>query len=64
MARALPFWFSREIGTYAIEGVDSGCLVRGVLHGVACTAVLLAAVAVASSVRLRQRTHLKFLGPR
>lgn len=61
VARVLPFWSSREIGTYAIDDADSGYLVRGVLHGVVCAAVLLAAVAVASSLRLRQRPHLKFV---
>ncbi|MDQ0376262.1 hypothetical protein [Amycolatopsis thermophila] len=45
-----------------VDDADSGYLVRGVLHGVVCAAVLLAAVAVASSLRLRQRPHLKFVG--
>jgi hypothetical protein len=60
VARVLPFWFSREIGTYAIDNVDSGYLMRGVLHGAICAAVLLAGVAAASSLRLRRRPHLTF----
>ncbi|AIJ22065.1 hypothetical protein [Amycolatopsis methanolica] len=64
VARVLPFWFSREIGTYAIDGVDSGYLARGVLHGAVCAVVLLAGVGVASSRRLRQRSHLTFVTPR
>ncbi|KZB87386.1 hypothetical protein [Amycolatopsis regifaucium] len=60
IARLLPFWSSREIGTYAIEHTDSGYLTRGIAHGVISMAVLLAAVAVASGFRLRRRSHLKF----
>jgi hypothetical protein len=60
-ARLLPFWSSREIGTYAIDHTDAGYLTRGIVHGVIATVVLLAAVAVASGVRLRQRSHLKFI---
>lgn len=60
-ARLLPFWSSREIGTYAIDHTDTGYLTRGIVHGVIATAVLLAAVAVASGFRLRQRSHLKFI---
>ncbi|MGX7675938.1 ABC transporter permease [Plantactinospora sp. DSM 117369] len=59
-ARALPFWFSREIGTYAIDHTDSGYLARGLVHGVALTLALTAVVATASGIRLRQRRHLRF----
>ncbi|MEV7228672.1 hypothetical protein AB0M79_16860 [Polymorphospora sp. NPDC051019] len=59
-SRALPFWFSREIGTYAIDHTDSGYLDRGLLHGVAFAVLLTALVTVAASVRLRSRPHLRF----
>ncbi|WP_410655469.1 hypothetical protein [Amycolatopsis sp. lyj-112] len=60
-ARLLPFWSSREIGTYAIDHTDTGYLIRGIAHGVISTVVLIAAVAVASGFRLRRRSHLKFI---
>lgn len=60
-ARALPFWFSREIGTYAIDHTDAGYLHRGLVHAGVMLAVLLAGAAVASAVRLRRRPHLSFV---
>ncbi|WP_037317646.1 hypothetical protein [Amycolatopsis orientalis] len=61
IARLLPFWSSREIGTYAIDHTDIGYLTRGSVHGVLSMAVLLATVAIASGIRLRRRSHLKFV---
>jgi hypothetical protein len=58
LTRALPFWFSREIGTYAVDHTGSDYLARGLLHGVICTLALTAVVAVAAGIRLRQRSHL------
>ncbi|MEV4417991.1 hypothetical protein [Catellatospora sp. NPDC049609] len=63
-SRLLPFWFTREIGTYAVDHTDGGYLERGLVHAVVCLAALLAVVAVASGWRLRQRSHLRFLAPR
>ncbi|MGI5215800.1 hypothetical protein [Plantactinospora sp. CA-290183] len=63
-SRALPFWFSREIGTYAIDHTDTGYLTRGLVHGVTVALVLTALVAVASGIRLRQRSHLRFVSAR
>ncbi|MEU4681421.1 hypothetical protein [Micromonospora sp. NPDC023737] len=60
VTRALPFWFSREIGTYAIDHTDGGYLTRGLTQGIAFAAVLTLLVAVAAAVRLRQRRHLRF----
>ncbi|MBE1484590.1 ABC-2 transporter permease [Plantactinospora soyae] len=60
-SRLLPFWFSREIGTYAIDHTDDGYLTRGLLHGIVLTLALTALVAVASGIRLRQRSHLRFM---
>ncbi len=53
IATLLPFWSTREIGTYAIDGSGTEVLVGGLAH-FALTWILLAAVAVSvSSVRLR-----------
>jgi hypothetical protein len=60
VSRLLPFWFSREIGTYAIDHTDVGYLNRGVLHGVTVAVALTALVAAAASIRLRRRSHLRF----
>ncbi|MFC6022452.1 hypothetical protein ACFP2T_40640 [Plantactinospora solaniradicis] len=60
-SRLLPFWFSREIGTYAIDHTDDGYLTRGLVHGIVLTLALTALVAVASGIRLRQRSHLRFM---
>lgn len=58
--RALPFWFSREIGTYAIDHTDDGYLTRGLTQGFTFAVVLTLLVTVAAAVRLRQRRHLRF----
>ncbi len=31
-SRALPFWSSRELGTWAIDGPDTGSLAEGLIH--------------------------------
>ncbi|MGW9309243.1 hypothetical protein ACWGPQ_14650 [Saccharomonospora azurea] len=64
LAKVLPFWFSREIATYAVDGVDEAYLLRGLAHGALCTVVLLVVVAAAFAVRLRQRPHLRFVPSR
>jgi hypothetical protein len=58
-AHALPFWFTREIGTYAVES-DAGTdhVVRGLVHAAISLTVFLAVVALAASVRLRRRPHI------
>jgi hypothetical protein len=58
--RALPFWFSREIGTYAVDHTDGGYLERGLVHGLAAALVLTLLVATVSAIRLRPRGHLRF----
>jgi hypothetical protein len=61
-ARLLPFWFSRELGTYAIDHTDGGYLARGLTDGVAVGVTLTLLVAVVAGIRLRRRPHLRF-GP-
>jgi len=58
-ARLTPFWSSREIGTYAVDRTSQDYLERGLAHGVAMTLLLVAAVAVTSTWRLRRRGHLR-----
>jgi hypothetical protein len=58
-ARLLPFWFTREIGTYAVDHTDGGYLQRGLLHAAIVGTVLMVAVAAAAARRLRRRSHLR-----
>ena len=48
LARVLPFWSTRELGTYAIDGPSFGSLSDGLLHAAATALVLLLAVTVLS----------------
>jgi hypothetical protein len=64
MAKAMPFWSSREIATYAVDHTDAGYLVRGSVHGLVYAVLLTALVAVASTVRLRRRRHLRLAASR
>ncbi|MET7392751.1 hypothetical protein ABZS66_04555 [Dactylosporangium sp. NPDC005572] len=61
-SRLLPFWFSREIGTYAVDQTGADYLARGLVHAAVMLTVLLAAVGIASAVRLRRRGHLRLAG--
>ncbi|MGW1996589.1 ABC transporter permease [Embleya sp. NPDC001921] len=61
MARMLPFWSGREIGTYAIDHTEVAFLVRGVVHGLISALVLSIALAAVSALRLRRRPHLRVL---
>jgi hypothetical protein len=58
-SRVLPFWFTRELGTYAVDHTDGGYLQRGLVHGAIAALALTAVVAAAASVRLRRRSHLR-----
>jgi hypothetical protein len=60
-SRVLPFWFSREIGTYAVDHTDGGYLARGLVHAVVTLTALLVIVALASEIRLRRRQHLRYV---
>ena len=60
VAHALPFWFSREIGIYAIESdAGAGHVGRGLVHAGIVVVLLLAVLALTSGVRLRRRRHLR-----
>lgn len=63
-ARVTPLWSTRELGTLAIDHTDGGYLIRGLVHGVGYTALLVLLVAVVSTVRLRHRAHLRFAAGR
>lgn len=62
-SRVLPFWFSREMGTYAVDHTDAGYLARGLVQGTVVALLLTALVAALSGIRLRNRSHLQFLAP-
>jgi hypothetical protein len=59
VAKALPFWASREIGTYAVDHAGADYLQRGVTHGLVTTVLLVALLAGWSELRLRRRPHLR-----
>ncbi|MFF3485325.1 hypothetical protein ACFYXC_18950 [Streptomyces sp. NPDC002701] len=60
-AKVLPFWSTREIITYAVDGAGSGSLTSGATHAVVVTALLLLASGGVMAVRLRRRTHMQFV---
>ncbi|MBO4210571.1 hypothetical protein [Micromonospora echinofusca] len=60
-ARFTPFWASREIATWAVDRTDDGYLLRGGLHGLAVTLLLVLLVAGVFTVRLRRRRHIRYL---
>lgn len=49
----LPFWSSRQLATYAIDGTGSADLVTGLLHAAAVIGACLVTATVLSGVRLR-----------
>ena len=52
-ARALPWWSTREVATYAVDMADAGYLQRGLVHAAAYGAVLLLLTTVIAWRRLR-----------
>ncbi|XVV37581.1 hypothetical protein ACQPXT_29620 [Streptomyces sp. CA-100214] len=60
-AKALPFWSTREIITYAVDGAGSGSLTSGVTHALVVTGLLVLASGGVMSVRLRRRAHMQFV---
>ncbi len=54
--RALPFWSSRELGTWAVDGPSQGSLAAGSLHAAAAVAVCLVVTATGSRGRGRVRS--------
>lgn len=53
LAKVLPFWSAREIGTYAIDPVGSDYLARGLLHAAVTWTVCLAGTWAIFAWRLR-----------
>lgn len=53
VAKVLPFWSTREIGTYAIDFTGTDYLARGLTHFLVTWAILTAAAIALSAVRLR-----------
>ncbi|GLF92723.1 ABC transporter permease [Streptomyces yaizuensis] len=60
-ARVLPFWSTREIVTYAVDGPDAASFTAGAAHALVVAAVLAAVAAAVLSVRLRRRAHMQFV---
>jgi hypothetical protein len=58
VARILPYWFTREIGSYAIDHNDRAYLLRGLAHAAIVLAVMLIVLSVSAGIRLRRRAHL------
>lgn len=53
LAKLLPFWSIRQLGTWTVDGVDSSYLSSAVGHGAISLIVLWALVAISSGLRLR-----------
>ncbi|MEL7206938.1 MAG: hypothetical protein AAGK32_01675 [Actinomycetota bacterium] len=53
-SRLLPFWSSRELGTYAIDGGEQGSLVEGLIHAGGVVALCAVVIAVGLSGRRRR----------
>ena len=60
-AKFLPFWSSREIGTYVVDPVGNEYLQRGLQHGIGVTVGLILFAAVMAAIRLRRRKHVHVL---
>lgn len=64
VARLLPFWYVRELATYAVDHTTNDYLVRGLLHGIGVAVLLTGVVSALARVRLRRRPHVRVLGGR
>ncbi|MEM8924844.1 MAG: hypothetical protein AAGD35_15175 [Actinomycetota bacterium] len=53
-SRALPFWSSRELGTWAVDGPAVGSLTDGLLHAAATIIVCSGVVALWSAMQRRR----------
>jgi len=58
-AHVLPFWFTREIGEYAVTpGAGTDHVLRGLIHAAVTLGIVVAVGASAATVRLRRRRHV------
>src|SRR4051794_144455 len=46
IAKVIPFWSSRELGTYAVDGPDAASVAPALLHGALVVALCAAVLAV------------------
>ena len=53
IAKALPFWSTREIGTYAIDSTGTDYLARGLAHFLVAWVILTVGAITVSALRLR-----------
>lgn len=53
LAKVLPFWSIRQLGTWTVDGVDASYLGSALTHAAVTTVVLWVLVAVTSGLRLR-----------
>ena len=53
IAKSLPFWSTREIGTFAIDATGSDYLARGLAHFLATWILLTVGAVAISAIRLR-----------
>ncbi|GAB3110333.1 hypothetical protein GCM10027160_10430 [Streptomyces calidiresistens] len=60
-AKVLPFWSTREILTYAVDGPGDGSFAAGTTHAVGVTVLLMSATGSVMAFRLRRRRHLRFV---
>ena len=59
IAKATPFWSSREIGTYAVDLTGGEYLARGSVHGLTVTLLMVGLVCATAALRLRRRSYLR-----
>ncbi|MER6910207.1 hypothetical protein ABT354_00835 [Streptomyces sp. NPDC000594] len=60
-ARVLPFWSTREIITYAVDGPAAASFGTGAAHAVVAAGVLVSASGAVLAFRVRRRAHLRFV---
>jgi hypothetical protein len=64
LAKALPFWSSREMNIYGVEMGGTEHVRNALLHGAVYFVVLMTITGTMMTVRLRQRAHMRLLQSR